>query len=443
LQATLTAGGVPPWEALSASAKPADLKLDATVGRARLAFSGTVRALQRVDGLAGEFSLQGPSLASVGAPFGVTLPTTAAFDVRGAVQRSGDLWKVDVRRAQVGLSRLAGQLAFDAGLPVPKLSGSVTGSVLKLADLVPALGGDVQPKSASTVLPSRPFNLAALRAMDADVTLNIAQVDASTRLLEPVRPFAARLLLTGGVLSLTEIDARTAQGHLQGTVALDGTADIAHWVAALRWDGVQLQRWIRQQRRAGLPPYVSGLLQGHATLQGTGRSTAELLATLHGDISARVTRGSVSHLLVEAGGLDVAEVLGVLVRGDNPLRLDCAVAELTIDKGVVRPRLLVLDTTDSTAWLDGDVSLATETLNLRAVTAPKDFSVLTLRSPLHIQGSFAQPAISIEKGPVGAKLGAAVLLGLINPLAAILPLMDGGGKAEANARAAACLARLR
>jgi uncharacterized protein involved in outer membrane biogenesis len=177
-------------------------------------------------------------------------------------------------------------------------------------------------------------------------------------------------------------------------------------------------------------------------LQGTGRSTAEILATLHGDMGATVEQGTVSHLLVEAAGLDVAESLGVYLQGDRALVLTCAMADIGVTAGVLRPRLLVLDTKDSTVWVDGTLSLASEKLDLRLVVAPKDFSVLTLRSPIHVLGSFAQPSVQLEKGPLGVKLGASLLLGVINPLAALLPLVDAGNAQAARASAARCIESL-
>jgi uncharacterized protein involved in outer membrane biogenesis len=340
----------------------------------------------------------------------------------------------------VGSSQLSGAFEFDTAATPSRLSGTLKGTLLKLADLAPAVGAGSAP--SAKVLPARPFDLAALRAMDADVQIAIDQVDTNTTLLEPLRPFAAHLQLTAGVLTLTGIEARTAQGSLGGTLSLNGKQDRAHWVAALNWNGVQLQRWIHLQRAASLPPYVTGQLRGHATLQGSGRSTAEILATLQGDIGATVEKGTLSHLLVELGGLDLAQSLGVFVKGDDALVLDCAVADLSVAAGTLRPRLLVLDTSDSTVWVDGSVSLATEQLDLRAVVAPKDFSVLTLRTPIHIQGNFTQPKVSVEKGPLGLKLGSALLLGLLNPLAAILPLVDLGSPTQARANAASCEARM-
>jgi hypothetical protein len=43
---------------------------------------------------------------------------------------------------------------------------------------------------------------------------------------------------------------------------------------------------------------------------------------------------------------------------------------------------------------------------------------------------------------LGLKLGAALLLGLVNPLAALLPLVDTGDQKEAQASAASCQARM-
>jgi uncharacterized protein involved in outer membrane biogenesis len=438
---TLVSTGALPWERQAVQGTPAAIKLAASVGRASLSFEGSAQDFLHLNGLDGLFYVQGPSLAAIGEPLGIALPTTLAVQARGRLQRNGARWSVALQSAQVGSSQLGGDFVFDTAATPPRLSGTLKGSLLKLADLAPVVGVSATKPAgagAARVLPTRAFDLAALRTMDADVQIAIDRLDTNTALLESVRPLRAHLQLTNSLLTLTDIEARTAQGHLGGTIALDGQRNIANWAAALNWDGVQLQSWIHQRRAAGLPPYVSGRLQGHAVLLGNGRSTAEILATLRGDIGATVEHGTLSHLLVEAGGLDLAESLGVYFMGDNALVLNCAVADIAVSAGVLRPRLLVLDTVDSTVWVDGSLSLATEKLDLRVVVAPKDFSVLALRSPLHVTGTFAKPGVQVEKGPLGLKLGAAVLLGLVNPLAALLPLLDTGDSQAARANAARC-----
>ena len=65
-------------------------------------------------------------------------------------------------------------------------------------------------------------------------------------------------------------------------------------------------------------------------------------------------------------------------------------------------------------------SLAAEAMDLKAIVTPKDFSPLTLRTPILVRGTFADPKVAIEKGPLTQKLGTSALLSLANPLAATL-----------------------
>ena len=58
-----------------------------------------------VAALTGRFKLAGPSLAAVGDPLGVTLPTTPAFSTRGALVKDGKLWKAVFDEARIGSSQ--------------------------------------------------------------------------------------------------------------------------------------------------------------------------------------------------------------------------------------------------------------------------------------------------------------------------------------------------
>ena len=529
------AGGAAAGAAGGAAGGPAAPALPftvrATVGRAGMSFDGQATDVLHLQGLSGRVTLRGPSLAAVGDPVGVTLPTTAPFRAEGTLLRQGTDWRLLLDTANIGASQLNGAFLYQAGLPVPMLSGRLGGRRLALADLGPVVGagppvtpptlvGPVAaaavaaavagPKAAAVVgtvvalapaatvpsgpssgasatapatagpatkpatksatklstgpsikpstgpsaqpaaaraarasapgkvLPDRPFDLAALRVMDANVLINIAEVDLNTRRLQPLRPLRTRLSLAGGVLTLHDLDARTAQGRLQGDVALDGRSALALWTAKLRWDDVRLEQWIQQDRAAGKPPYVSGRLNGRTTLAGQGRSTAEILASLKGTVHTELRDGTVSHLAVEAAGLDVAQALGLLVVGDKALPVPCAVGDLVAERGVFRPQVLVIDTADSTLWVEGSVSLATEALDLRLVVSPKDFSPLALRMPLRVRGTFGAPALSLEPGRLAPKLAAAALLALINPLAALIPLIDPGDTEAAKRGAANC-----
>jgi uncharacterized protein involved in outer membrane biogenesis len=306
-----------------------------------------------------------------------------------------------------------------------------------------SLPGATTGRPGHRVLPDRPFDLAALSAMDADVAFAIDEFDLGSAALAPLRPLSGRLLLHGGVLSLRGIQARTGQGSLGGDIALDGRGSVAAWTADLHGEGVQLERWIRQSQAPGRPPYVSGKLNGRAVLAGHGLSAAGILADLNGTLHAELRSGTVSHLAVEMAGLDLAHALGLVIRGDEPLAVRCAVADLQASAGVLRSTAIVLDTAASAIWIEGSLSLADETLDLRGVVSPKSFSPLTLRTPLRLRGSFAAPEMMFDRGLLAGTLASSVLLALLNPFAALALLVDAGDEVAARNAATRCQALAR
>lgn len=443
LKIELVSSGSLPSKTNNAQPLPVALTLNAKVGRATLSFKGNAADALHLSDYFGNFDLKGPSMAAVGDLFGVTLPTTSEFNTSGFINKQAGVWSVKLNKLDIGASHLNGDFkyatsTYDADRSVPLLSGTLGGDKLLLADLGPAVGAEASNKNKSKVLPTRPFDLASLRAMDADVRIAIKYVDLNTSYLEPLRPLRGHLQLQNGILTLKDIDAETAQGQLQGDMRLDGQGQKALWDANLRWKGVRLERWIKQVREDGLPPYISGKLNGKAELKGQGISTAEILSNLKGNFRSELLQGKISHLAIEVAGLDLAQAVGVMFQGDQVLPVECAVVDLVANEGIFRPHVMVLDTQDSSVWVDGSVSLANEALNLRAVVLPKDFSPLTLRAPININGTFAHPIVSVEKAPIGIKLASSLLLAFINPLAAIIPLFDNGDNEEAKERASSC-----
>jgi AsmA family protein len=96
---------------------------------------------------------------------------------------------------------------------------------------------------------------------------------------------------------------------------------------------------------------------------------------------------------------------------------------------VAVPRLAVLDNQDSVIRVDGQIDLRDETLALRAVVRPKDFSLLSLRSPLTVTGTLADPVVGIEGRQLAARGVAALALATVAaPIAALVPFIDPGSR---------------
>lgn len=425
--------------------------VSARVGDAKLEFKGKlIDPLGRRE-IQGGYVVGGPSLAVVGLPLGVTLPTTRAFNMTGRLSVRDSLWSTVVDLATIGQSRLAGEFQFDTGAErLPILRGRLRGTVLWLEDLGPAIGLPLE-KSApkprdARVLPQKQFNFPALGLMDANVLVELDRLESGGALLKAVAPLRARILLHDSVLELSEIDARLAQGRVRGEVRIDGKKSKPQWQVHLLANKIELAEWIRQDRRVQgvqgektLPPFIAGRLAARIDLKGAGRSTAEMLATSDGKILVQLTRGTISHLAVELAGIDAAQALGVWLKGDDSLPITCGVADLDVKAGIARPMVMLLDTRDSTLWLEGSVSLADEKINLEVKVNPKDFSPLALRAPLQVSGPLSSPSVSIQKTPLVGKILSAIALGFVNPVAALLPLIDVGDE-SAQVPIAACRA---
>jgi uncharacterized protein involved in outer membrane biogenesis len=434
--ADLRTSGATPLLHTGKDAAPVPVTLQVRAGKAALDFKGTVTDVLKLANMSGVFKVSGPSLAAAGDPLGVTLPTTGAFVLQGHLAKAGEVWNVITDDATVGSSKLRAALTYDMRPRVPLLSGRVTGPRILLADLAPAIGGEpgaaaAPPPAASApasarVIPDKEFDLPSLRVMNANVLFDFDRVELGELFALPLQPLKTHLTLQDGKLRLNDLVARTADGNVAGNIALDGTGKVALWQADLRWNGVQLEKWIKQERANDAPPYISGRLVGRASLKGQGRSTAQILGSLDGNVTTSLRQGKISHLAVEGAGIDIAQALGILVKGDEQLPVSCALADMKAEKGVLRPRAFVIDTHDSTIWADGSVSMKDEVLDVKAVVTPKDFSPLALRTPIHVKGPFKSPGISLEKGPLARKLGVAALLSLVNPFAALLPFIDTG-----------------
>ncbi len=191
LDIQLKSTGVLPW--VAKQGKPIPAELNVSLGRARLDFKGNAADALGMQQLSGQFAVSGSSLAAAGQALGVTLPNTPAFRTEGNLVRDADNWQVNIDNATIGSSRLNGRFVYKGGKTQPLLTGELKGPSLVLADLGPTVGAPAEKqvaaaKSKGRVLPDKPFDLPSLRAMDADVEIDIDNLDLGREILKPLRP---------------------------------------------------------------------------------------------------------------------------------------------------------------------------------------------------------------------------------------------------------------
>lgn len=430
--------------------KPYPLRVQATLGETQVSAEGSVTSLSQWAALDLQIKLSGDNLASLFPLIGIALPPTPAYRSAGRLVREGTVWRYADFTGQVGQSDLAGTLQVDTAGARPLLTGALVSRRLALVDLGPAVGGKntatalapgevAAPATAAVpqhVLPNLPLDTGRWASLDADVTLKAQTLTRPQGL--PLDKLSFHLLLKDRQLSLAPLDFGIAGGQLSATVMLDGREKPLLGRLKARLRGMQLAKLLPG---VDLNQASIGVMGGEIELSGSGASVGRMLATADGRVSLVAQNGQISRLLMEQVGLHLLEILRFKLTGDESIRLNCLVADFVVAKGVMGTRALVLDTEVNTVVGQGSINLANETLDLTVVPHTKVTSLVALRSPIHVTGPFRQPAIDIDKGKLAARGGGALLLGLLNPLLALVPLFDSGPGLDTDCKALVQAAR--
>ena len=415
---------------------PIQLVANATIGKTEIAAKGSVAST--LDTLDLDLRLSGQSLNDLHKVFRINLPDSPPYKVAGRLRHSGAEWLFNDFDGRVGDSDVQGNVTYRTGGKRPFFQANLKSKLLDLDDLGPVIGAPpktgpgetasaeqkrkaVELASTSQVLPRERFSTARWGEMDADVKLEAKRVLRPKQL--PIDTVATHVVLKDSQLRLQPLTFGVAGGRVSADILLDGRTKPVRGNMVIDVQGLALARLFPESQAM---KESLGTLYGRAKLNGRGESVADLLGTSNGQIDLAVNGGRVSLLLVELLGLDLAEAVMLLGTRNRQIGLRCAVADLTVKDGVATPQAFVIDTSDTVVTVAGPIDLRREHLDLVFRPEPKDMSIFALRSPIHLQGAFKDPAVRPEVGPIAARVAGAALLAAVNPLLALLAFIETG-----------------
>lgn len=467
---------------LRAADEPYPLLAEGRVGETRARVEGTVRGLAALDALDARFAVSGPTLSELQRLLPVALPRTPPYELGGHIVHAGNDWSLNDAKGRIGDSDIAGTVKYAGAAndrARPRLSADLVSGVLDLDDLAPLLGAPPSTKPGETasprqraeaakreksgpvtgrtiaqqkraeaveevtgkppptanperrVLPDLAFGVDRWPRMDADVRLRGKRVQSADWL--PIDNLDAKAVLEDSRLRIAPLVFGVAGGEVTLDVRLDGRAQPIDARVDVRFARLGLDRLIPKLKAA---KGSAGRIYGSMNLAGRGPSVSRILATSEGRLQLAVDGGRLSNLILEVIGLDGGEVVKYLLSGDRDVKLRCAIADFPVRQGVATAQALLIDTEDTNIVGKGTVNLGAEQLDLVLYPRPKDPSIFVLRAPINIGGSFASPTTVPDLGEVGLRAGAAILLGLVNPVLALAPMIETGpGKDSDCARA--------
>jgi uncharacterized protein involved in outer membrane biogenesis len=409
------------------------IEAEATAGENKLGLRGIIRDPRSLSGFALQMQLAGASMADLYGLTGVLLPETPPYATKGTLlgKKDGDFWTFTYKdfTGKVGASDIAGTLAYAQRKPRPLLTGALTSKQLRLADLGPTVGADtgegtkaagkVKAPAPGKALPVDQFNTAKWGALDAEVKFTGKQILRTADI--PLRDIETTIRMKDKVLTLTPLSFALAGGRITSNIRLDGREKVLDASARLAARGVKIRELFPKLQSMQA---TFGEINGDGALVGKGNTVAAMLGTSQGEINAVVTEGTVSQFVLELAGLNVANAVYVKIFGDKQTMLNCVAATTTVRNGRANIDRFVLDSEDAVVNATGYVDLATEKLDVDVRPKTKGARILSLRTPLYARGTFKDPKVGPHAGPLALKAGAAVALAAINPLAALLPLIN-------------------
>jgi len=451
---------------LRGSMQPFPMRLVGKAGATSIRAEGEVADITRFRHIDAQVAISGPTLASLYTVLKVALPDTPPYESSGHLKRDGDTYTYEQFKGKIGSTDIAGSAKYELRQPRPMLTADLRSQKLDIADLGPLIGartGAAAPDAASDrsgngkaepapagdgakdaarvrkvsaragedgrLLPDRPFNLEKLNAMDADVRLSATQLRIPGQI--PLHDFATRARLDRGVLTLEPLNFGFAGGNVVARIVLDASQHpLAGSVSAdfKRLKLKQLFPSLQKLKESG------GSLGAQVRLDGRGDSVGALLGSSNGSIAAGMARGRVSEIAVWLVNLNGGELIPLLFGGDRPTPIRCAAAALDVRNGVGSLDTFVFDTEESRITGGGGVDLKNERIDITLRPEAKKAGLLSIRGPIHIQGPFNNVHFAVAPQSLARGLGA-VALGIVNPILALLPLVETGPGEDTDCRA--------
>jgi uncharacterized protein involved in outer membrane biogenesis len=424
--------------ALADTDTPYRIDLDASAGATRASASGTLTNPFRFQHFDLRMELAGQDLEDLYPLLGLALPPSPPYRFDGRLRRNGDTWRYEGFKGVVGDSDLSGDVQVEAGGARPVFTAQLLSRKLDFDDLAGFLGAPPSTGSGETanarqkaqsaklaasprLLPDTPYDLAKLNAMDADVRWRAQQINAPR--LPMIEDMDAHLLLEGGLLRLAPLNFGVAGGDIRSTIRMDARKQPIDTQAQIAVRGVELPKLLAQ---AELAQGAAGRIGGDISVRGRGNSIAAIFGSADGDVALGMGRGRISNLVMELAGLDIAESLRFLIGKDRQVPIRCAFADFGVKDGLMTSRALAFDSTDTIIVGEGTVNLKDESLDLLLKPRPKDRSILSLRSPLRVGGTFKDPSFRPDMAALGVRGAIAIALATITPPAALLATFETG-----------------
>jgi len=175
---------------------------------------------------------------------------------------------------------------------------------------------------------------------------------------------------------------------------------------------------------------IDGNFDLKINLKSLGADEKEIKENLHGNILLLGNKGLLRSSALKLWGADLfTSLLSSIAGKSDKLNLNCAIADIDVDKGIATIKRSSIDTDELSINIKGRVDLPNENIKIKLSPEPKMASLVNLALPVNIEGSLYGPKIGADEKGMVKKIGGAVLT-TINPAALAVPLITDAIKGD-------------
>jgi uncharacterized protein involved in outer membrane biogenesis len=405
---------------------PVDLK--AKVAQMDIAVIGKIQDPVAAKGIDVKLSVKGDDLADIEHITQNPLPIKGPFQISGhLIATKTEKIQASDLLIQLENSQLNGSVTVDRSAKKPRISGDLVSEILDLRPILIKTEQKVADAKEKTAKPKRkpdklfqntPLQIDGLHRINAALDVRIKQMLLPRFAFDNI---VTKIRLQDGHLSLNPLTASIGGGELVNNFSLLAKNNMAFVDVNADIKQVNLGEMLKKLE---MTQALEGILDLDISLKGQGKSVAEIMAGLNGDVVASLGNGK-----IPTGYLNFlsADITSALMRIINPFgkkidnaKINCAVCDFNIKNGMAKSDVIIVDDPQKTLLSKGKINLKTEALDFHIETHPKEgigtqdtaklsISLSKITKPFKLGGTLTNPSVEIDIVGSGTTIGAALL----------------------------------
>lgn len=338
----------------------------------QIGITGGIKDLRTFRGMSLDLKVEGRNPPAIARRYGWELPVKGPFTASGHMVDVGESsYRISDMRWAAKDMELKGSLHADFSNARPKLSVVISANRLDL-DPEPFLGKfsergvfasdrDGADTQGQSIWPHIPLRLDVPNSVDAEIRIRSNQLLLGRT---KIQDLSATVVLEEGTARVKPFKFQFLGGIVRGGIRLKPMGKGVVLASTVGVEGLDLGA---AAEKLHLKHPLTGKAHVEADLDGHGRSVAELIAGLRGDITLSVRDGTVAHDYLESLDKDLAaraafSLLDFLNRGTSAVQVDCFAGRFQVRDGMARSTVLAFDTPNMRVVGEGTANLGSGAL---------------------------------------------------------------------------------